>query len=125
MVEDERLYRISRLIHDHTRSPSLTHIRNSQIILKLAQEILKSVDGPLTPWEKWGEQREALARAAAEVWVPDDDFLDALNRLPGPRLTPVDLRYRMEAIRGLYGPEDDLREGCLRAYADEKARGTE
>jgi hypothetical protein len=25
----------------------------------------------------------------------------------------------------LCGPEDDLREGCLRAYADEKARGTE
>jgi hypothetical protein len=52
-----------------------------------------------------------LARAAADVWVPDDDFLDALNRLPGPRLTPVDLRYRMEAVRDLYGPEEDLREG--------------
>jgi hypothetical protein len=31
----------------------------------------------------------------------------------------------MEAIRGLYGPEGGLREGCLRAYAEEKARGTE
>jgi hypothetical protein len=67
MVEDERLYRISRLIHDHTRSPSLAHIRDSQIILKLAQEILKSVDGPLTPWGKWGEQREALARVPRQL----------------------------------------------------------
>jgi hypothetical protein len=33
MADDQRLYRISRLIHDHTRSPSLAHIRDGQMIL--------------------------------------------------------------------------------------------
>lgn len=125
MLQDDRKYEITRLIYEYVKSPSLRHIREPENLHKLAVAILKVVDGPLTPWEKWSDHRVVLLKGAVDVWVPDDDLLAALNRLPGPPLTVVDLAQRLETERGYHGPDEELREGCLAAYAEQKAAGTE
>jgi hypothetical protein len=65
-----------------------------------------------------------------DVWVPLDDLRDALNKLPGERLTATDVEQRVYALRHEYsgysrGPDEELKEESFAAYADEKAKGTE
>ena len=99
MPDDTRLYSIVRLLHEYVSSPSLRHIRQSDVIHQLALKILRYADGPTSPWQKWSSQRELVAKAALPCWLPEADLCDALNKLPGPPLTLTDVVQRMEAMR--------------------------
>lgn len=129
MPDDPRLYHIVRLLHEYVGSPSLRHIRQPDVIHKLALKILRHADGPTSPWQKWSAPREFVAKAALPCWLPEVDLCDGLNRLPGPPLTGSDVVHRMEAMREAdpYGtwPNEDLKTGCLLLYEREKAAGTE
>ena len=129
MPDDPRLYDIVRLLHEYVGSPSLRHIRQPDIIRKLALKILRHADGPTSPWQKWSAPREFVAKTALPCWLPEVDLCEGLNRLPGPPLTVTDVVQRMEAMREAdpYGawPNEDLKAGCLLLYEREKAAGTE
>jgi hypothetical protein len=43
MPEDDRVYDVKRLIVEHTKSPSLRHIRDPYALHKLAAEIVKKL----------------------------------------------------------------------------------
>jgi hypothetical protein len=129
MAEDERLHQIVSLLYQYSARPPLKFPTDAEIP-KLARKLLDTIDGPMSPWTKWGKDREEIVKRAAEVWVPLDDLREALNKLPGGRLTPTDVEQRIHALRyehGGYkrGPDEELKEGSFAAYAEEKAKGTE
>jgi hypothetical protein len=93
-MEDDRIYGVQRLLADYVRSPSLRHIRDPLYLRKLAREIVKTVDRGNSIWTKWDGQREVLLRKALRCWVPTSDLRDALNLLPGPKLTNTDVEQR-------------------------------
>ena len=79
-------------------------------------------------WTKWSQDREEIAERAAALWVPMDDLREALNALPGPALTKVDVEQRIRDFReNRYGsyPKPEIEAEALAAFAEEKARGTE
>jgi len=124
----DRIDTIRRLINEHNKSPSLRQIRDPVAIYKLASDIVRRMDRSTSVWQKWEGAREQLARAAVPCWIPIEDLLEELNRLPGGRLTKTDVEQRLLAIieepYEAY-PNDKLREGCLALYEKEKAMGTE
>ena len=129
MTEDERLHEIVLLLYQYSARPPLKFPTDAEIP-KLARRILDKVDGPTSLWTKWGKDREEIAKRSADVWVPLGDLREALNKLPGERLTPTDVEQRIQALRhehGGYmrGPGEELKEGSFAAYAEEKAKGTE
>jgi hypothetical protein len=116
------------MINEHTKSPSLRHIRDPYAISKLASDIVRSLDRGSSVWQKWEGVREQLVRAAVICWIPIEDLLEELNRLPGERLTKTDAEQRLLAIMEeayQHYPNEALREGCLALYAKEKEMGTE
>jgi hypothetical protein len=127
MTEDTRPYDIKRLLFMHSR-PVLKYDGEQQI-RDLTNAIMKIADGSDSPWTKWGELRESIARRVAEVWVPMDDLREALNGLRGPKLTVTDVEQRIRAIReepySGGGPREEAKDRCLAAYAAERANGTE
>ena len=127
-MEDDRVYTVQKLIHEHLKSPSLRHIRDGYAVQKLAGDIVRRLDRRGGLWEKWEGQREPLLKAAAATWIPIEDLCDQLNRMPGPRLTLTDVEERLRAFHEeAYTPlpNDELRESCLAIYEREKAEGTE
>jgi hypothetical protein len=129
MAEDERLHQIVRLLNQYSARPPLKFPTDAEIP-KLARKLLDTIDGPMSFWNKWGKDREEIVKRAAEVWVPLDDLREALNKLPGERLTPTDVEQRVHALRYEHsgytrGPDEELKEGSFAAYAEEKAEGTE
>jgi hypothetical protein len=80
-------------------------------------------------WSKWSDDRTEIARTAVTVWLPLDDLRDFLNRLPGPKLTEMDVYERLRWIEDnehwMSSPPDELREECFTRYDKEKAKGTE
>ncbi len=54
---------MSRPLHEHVGSPSLRHIRQPNIIRKLALKVLRPADGPTSPWQKGSAQRGFVAKA--------------------------------------------------------------
>jgi len=80
-------------------------------------------------WTKWGKDREDLAERAADIWIPMADLREALNALPGPKLTEVDVEQRIREFREKrYGngyPEKEVEAEALAVFAGEKAKGTE
>lgn len=127
-MDDERRYIVTRKILEHVASPSLRHIRDPAIVGRLAKEIVEAVDRSGSPWTKWSGTREAVAKAAAALWIPTEDLVAFLNHLPGGRLTRTDVEQRLRALweepYSAY-PNDELKEGCVALYAAEKAAGTE
>jgi hypothetical protein len=126
MGEEERASQIRALLWQHAH-PTLRNMDRQQIAT-LADEILRiATDRGL--WTKWGRDREELAERAARVWVPMDGLRVALNALPGPGLTPVDVAQRIREIREKpYGdgyPKRELEAEALALFAEEKASGTE
>jgi hypothetical protein len=73
-------------------------------------------------------RREEFAKAASCCWIPTEDLLTFLNRLPGPALTRTDVVQRLRAFWeepwATY-PNEELKAGCLQLYESEKAQGTE
>lgn len=127
-MDDDRVYVVQSLIHDHLKSPSLRHIRDGHAVHNLAHGIIGRLDRRGALWQKWEGQREVLLKAAAASWIPVEDLRDYLNRMPGPRLTTTDVEQRMRAFQeepyASY-PNEELRKGCLTIYEREKAEGTE
>jgi hypothetical protein len=129
MAEDERLHEIIRMLYQYSDRPPLKFPAEAEIP-NLARKILKTACGPTSLWTKWGKDREEVVNRAADVWVPLDDLRDALNKLPGERLTPIDVEQRINALRHEHsgysrGPDEELKEGSFAAFAEEKANGTE
>jgi hypothetical protein len=127
-MENSRLYALISKLANYVSSPSLKHIRDSENIHKLAEDILKTVDRSGSNWTKWEGHREDIARSAAPCWVPIEDLTTFLNSLPGPPLTRTDVAQRLRAIwEEPYSqyPNDALKASCNEIYVAEKAAGTE
>jgi hypothetical protein len=129
MAEDDRLYQIAGLLREYSARPPLKFPSEAEIP-KLAKRILDSATVPTGLWTKWDKDREEIARRAADLWVPPDDLLMALNRLPGTPLTSTDVEQRVSAIRTEYGsypgePAKELKDASYAAFEEEKAKGTE
>lgn len=126
MTNDERAYQIRTLLWEHAH-PTLRGMDREQIA-KLAEQTMRiATDRGL--WTKWGGDRETLADRAAEIWIPMEDLREALNALPGPELTKVDVEQRIRELRekpysGSY-PRKEVEAEALAVFAEEKARGTE
>ena len=128
MPDDDRHYRITRLLADYVRSPSLRHLRDPPSLQRLAGEILKEVTSANPIWTKWSKDREAVARPAAYCWIPADDLRDHLNRMAGPALTQTDVVQRLRAFnQEAYEPLPDEAEkaACREIYDREREVGTD
>jgi hypothetical protein len=128
MLEDDRIHIVKQLLSEHIKSPSLRHIKDPYMLIKLAQDIVKKLDRGNSPWTKWTGSRELLAESAIACWIPVSDLQDHLNRMEGPTLSFSDVEQRLKAFadeRYSEYPRDELRESCLAVYEAEKLRGTE
>jgi hypothetical protein len=127
-MENDRIYAVVSRLTEYVKSPSLRHIRDPYVLQKAAKEILQAVDRASSIWKKWEGPREELAKLAMPCWIPVDDLLEFLNRLPGPSLTRTDVVQRLRAFSeepySSY-PNEELKVGCLALYETEKAQGTE
>lgn len=129
MREDDRLHDIIRLLHEYSARPPLK-VPSEAEIPKIVRRILDAAYGPKSLWTKWDKDREEIISRSVEVWVPLDDLLNALNMLPGEKLTMTDVEQRLYALRNEYsgysrGPDEAIKEASFAAYAEEKAKGTE
>jgi len=127
-MDTHRVREVASRIFDYVKSPSLRHLRNPHSIQKLAKDIVQAIDRTSSVWGKWDGPREEITKAAAPCWIPTEDLLIFLNRLPGPALTPTDVTQRLRAFceePWASYPNDDLKASCLALYEAEKARGTE
>lgn len=128
MPDHDRIRVVTNMIAEHVKSPSLRHIRDHEMLWKLAGKIVERVDQARPLWRKWQEHRETLLRAAAPCWIPIEDLREYLNGMPGPALTLTDVAQRLRAVHEEpyeHYPNDHLRVACLELYAREKAQGTE
>jgi hypothetical protein len=128
MTDDHRVSQVRQLLVEYLRSPSLKHIRDPHSISKLALELVGRMDHGSSIWMKWNGQRELLTKLAVGCWIPVEDLLEVLNRLPGPRLTLTDVAQRQAAFEEedyhSY-PNQELQDGCLAIYTAEQTAGTE
>lgn len=128
MLEDDRIWQVRDLVIEHVSSPSLRHIRDPAAILSISRRILKRIDRGTGIWQKWEGEREVLIKSAVGCWIPTDSLREYLNLFSGPKLTSTDVAQRMKAIEEepyTSYPNDDLREGCLAIFIEEKELGTE
>lgn len=119
---------VRKLLFDHVQSPSLRHIRDGQVVGRLAAEIVAKLNQTNTAWLKWGPERERLVILAAPCWVPIPALARHLNAMLGPQLTPTDVAQRMRDLqeRDLADyPREELRESCEALFLHEEAEGTE
>ena len=126
MTDDERASQVRALLWEHAH-PTLRNMDYTRIA-KLTEQILTVLtDRGL--WAKWGKDREELAKRAADIWIPMVDLREALNVLPGPQLTEVDVEQRIRDFREQrYGngyPKEEAEAEALAVFAAEKAKGTE
>lgn len=127
MSREKQISTVIRLVREHTNSPSLRHIRDYKMIETLAVRIVDEVHNPSGVWTKWYPHREELIRAAAPTWIPDTDLRDALQELPGPKLTMADVSQRLKVVQEELSswPDDAFRDACLELYRRERQAGTE
>ncbi|NYT40772.1 hypothetical protein HZY97_08395 [Sphingomonas sp. R-74633] len=128
MLEDDRVQAVKQLLFEHVKSPSLRHIKDPYVLIKLAQQIVNKLDRGNSMWTKWSGLRDQLAQSAVPCWIPVSDLRDHLNRMEGPRLTLSDVEQRLRAFeeeRYSEFPRDEFQTGCLAIYEAEKAEGTE
>lgn len=97
MKEDDRVSAVREIFFEYVKSPSLQHIRDPHSIIRLAQEIVRSIDRGNSVWRKWDGQREILLKSALGCWIPIVDLRVFLNCMPGPRLTSTDVIQRLKA----------------------------
>lgn len=128
MIEDDRVDIVKRLLFEYLKSPSLRHIKDPYMVVKLAQSIVRKLDRGNSAWTKWNGPREQLVKAATACWIPVGDLREHLNRMDGPALSNNDVAQRLQAFaEEQYSefPRDEFKEGCLAIYDAEKAQGTE
>ncbi len=129
MFDYQRQAQVRRLLARYLESPSVRHLRDPKQIDRLAEEIVSTVDRTSPLWEKWDAARGELLKASAKTWIPIEDLVAFLNRLPGPRLTRTDVAQRLRALQEepyahLY-PDERVKDACLALYAAEVEAGTE
>jgi len=125
---ESRQDKVSRLLFDYLKSPSLKHIRDPYQVRKLANDIVSALERGNPIWRKWNQAREELARAAIPCWIPVEKLAHHLNQMDGPALTTTDVSQRLEAMSlEDYSPYPDerLKDGCLALFETENAQGTE
>ncbi|TAV81554.1 hypothetical protein [Rhizobium leguminosarum] len=128
MIEDERIYTVCDIISDYVKSPSLQHLRDPHSVMTVAKSIIRQLDRGSGIWKKWEGERDALLKASLACWIPVEELQEYLNTLPGARLTATDIAQRQRAyFEEPYAPlpNDELKEGCLLLFVEEKAQGTE
>ena len=125
---ESRQDKVSRLLFDYLKSPSLKHIRDPYQVRKLANDIVSALERGNPIWRKWNQAREELARAAIPCWIPVEKLAHYLNQMDGPALTTTDVSQRLEAMSlEDYSPYPDerLKDGCLALFERENSQGTE
>jgi hypothetical protein len=126
MTNDEREAHIRALLWRHAH-PTLRKMDRDEIS-KLTEDILQIATSSGL-WSKWTPDRETIATRVADLWVPMEDLREALNALPGPKLTKVDVEQRIRDIREMpYSsgyPKAELEAESYAVFAAEKERGTE
>ena len=129
MFDYQRQAEVRRLLFRYVQSPSLRHLRDPKQLDHLAEEIVKATDRSSPFWEKWDAARGELLKASAKTWIPIEDLVAFLNKLPGPRLTRTDVAQRLRAFQeepyvDIY-TDDRVKDACLALYAAELKAGTE
>jgi len=128
MGEDDAIYAVMSALLEHVKSPSLRHVRDPQMLQRLARDIVRRLYQRSLVWQKWEGEREPFLKAATYCWIPITDLRAFLNEMPGPPLTMTDVTERLRAFHEetfeRY-PNAELEVGCLALYAREKAEGTE
>jgi hypothetical protein len=84
MLDDDRVDTVKRLLFDYVKSPSLRHIKDPYMLIKLAQDIVKKLDRGNSAWTKWNfglDEVERSSRAARRV---RHRLLDPDRRPAGP-----------------------------------------
>lgn len=125
---ESRQDKVSRLLFDYLKSPSLKHIRDPYQVRKLANDIVSALERGNPIWRKWNQAREELARAAIPCWIPVEKLAHYLNQMDGPALTTTDVSQRLEAMSlEDYSPYPDerLKDGCLALFEKENSQSTE
>lgn len=128
MISDDPISAVQGILSDYVRSPSLRHLRDPHSLYRVAREIVKCLDRQTKVWRKWDGDREALLKSSLGCWVPIEALRDYLNGLPGPLLTMTDVGQRLREFEEdpyAHYPNEDLRDGCLAIFAQQKAEGTE
>lgn len=128
MVDDDRIRVVTEAIAAYVKSPSLQHLRDPYSIITVAKTVIKQLDRDSGVWKKWEGQRDALLKASLGCWIPVEELQSYLNTLPGPNLTITDVYQRQRAYyEEPYSkyPNEDLKQGCLVLFNEEKALGTE
>ncbi|WP_245494649.1 hypothetical protein [Rhizobium leguminosarum] len=128
MIDDDRIRTVRDIINDYVKSPSLQHLRDPHSVFTVAKTIVKQLDRESGIWRKWEGERDGLLKESLGCWIPIEELRDYLNILPGPQLTATDVSQRQRACyEEPYAkyPNDELEEGCLILFAEEKALGTE
>jgi hypothetical protein len=128
MQEHGSIDLVRAMIAEHVASPAPRHIRDPEMVWRLAKRIVERLGASRDSWRKWDDAREALLRAAACCWIPLEDMREYLNGMAGPALTSTDVAQRLRAIheeRYEPYPNDALQEACLALYEREKDQGTE
>jgi len=127
MIDDERTWAVKRILFDYVKSPSLKHMRDPHSITKLAQEIVRRIDRGNVIWTKWTEHREMLLKSAVGSWVPIADLRTFLNAMPGPALTMTDVDQRLKDfdLETHTWANEELKQGCVDIYAQEREAGTD
>lgn len=129
MFDYQRHGEVRRMLFRYLQSPSLRHLRDPKQVDHLAEEIVTTIDRSSPLWTKWDAARGELLKAAAKTWIPIEDLVAFLNKLPGPRLTRTDVAQRLRAFQeepyvDIY-PDDRVKDACLALYAAELEAGTE
>lgn len=127
MSREKQISTVIRLVREHTNSPSIRHIRDYKMIEALAVRIVDEMHPPSGVWTKWWHHREELITAAAPTWIPQADLREALNDMPGPKLTLSDVAQRLKIVQEELSswPDDNFREACMELYRVERQAGTE
>lgn len=128
MINDDRVSAVQAILCEFVRSPSLRHLRDPHSLSRVAKEIVKCLNRQTKVWQKWEGEREALLKSSLGCWIPIEALREYLNGLPGPPLTMTDVAQRLRVFEEepyIHYPNEDLRDGCLAIFAQEKAEGTE
>jgi len=125
-MTDKRKDVVAALLDGRARSPYVSSE-------SLAREILEALDQRALE-TKWEQPREKLLEDASNCWIPHQDLVAELNKLPGLPITDGDIsalvienkktwRERIGVPEYKEGDPDDQAD-CLRVYKREKRAGT-
>lgn len=121
MSDDRRIEIVAKILADkyyqaHFNAPH-----------SMARIILAALDerALVAKWEG-ARQKFLEEHDVSECWIPQQDVVDYLNKLPGKPVTVADLRaFLVEVYEYHNKPDHDDQVDCLRVYSREKEAGTD